>query len=442
MNFVSSTRHAGGTSPPEADGATKPATLLLLGVELEADNLGLEALAAGAVAAWREFRSDGALTVLDYAHAPKTVCVSHRDNRIPVPTVPMRFSWRLHLSNNIVRLLWTTLWTRPLPRKMRDVLRRRNRCLRTILEADLVAALSGGDSFSDIYGLGRFFYVLLPQVLVLWTGRPLRLLPQTCGPFRTRVARRLAAYVLRRAERVHTRDPNGVAAVKALAGDRTNRVRFAHDLGFALAPQTPSADRLLWIETLKRSGPLVGLNVSGLLYAGGYTRGNMFGLAVDYRELMRELLRRLLERGGHAVVLVPHVWGQGLEGDPPACADAREQLPPDSRSRVHLVAGRWTAGEIKHLIGQCEFFIGSRMHACIAALSQAVPAAGLAYSPKFAGVFESVGLGNLVFNLDTVSREQVLEGAMGALGTRDVHALRLRARLPEVQAGRRAVFAP
>ena len=36
------------------------------------------------------------------------------------------------------------------------------------------------------------------------------------------------------------------------------------------------------------------------------------------------------------------------------------------------------------------------MHACIAALSQGIPTVGVAYSKKFKGVFESVGVKDMV----------------------------------------------
>jgi polysaccharide pyruvyl transferase WcaK-like protein len=39
------------------------------------------------------------------------------------------------------------------------------------------------------------------------------------------------------------------------------------------------------------------------------------------------------------------------------------------------------------------------MHACIAALSQSIPAVGLAYSKKFHGVFESIELGENVADI-------------------------------------------
>ena len=47
---------------------------------------------------------------------------------------------------------------------------------------------------------------------------------------------------------------------------------------------------------------------------------------------------------------------------------------------------------MKYLIGQCDFFVGSRMHSCIAAVSQCVPAVSIAYSDKFIGVMATLGL--------------------------------------------------
>ena len=49
------------------------------------------------------------------------------------------------------------------------------------------------------------------------------------------------------------------------------------------------------------------------------------------------------------------------------------------------------------------------MHACIAALSQAIPALGIAYSDKFRGVFESVGVGHLVADPRHLDESSLLE---------------------------------
>lgn len=73
---------------------------------------------------------------------------------------------------------------------------------------------------------------------------------------------------------------------------------------------------------------------------------------------------------------------------------------------MRIVTGQYDQHEIKGVIGQCDFFIGSRMHACIAALSQGVPCVGVAYSDKFEGVFDSVGMRGWVVDGRQATNEQ------------------------------------
>lgn len=414
--------------------------LLLLGADPEAGNFGLAALAFGSVATWLQSRPSATVSFMEYEYRPRLVSLTCSGRRMELPVVNMRFSWKLYLSNNIVRLLWTALWTKLLPLSWRGQIFRREPCLRAIHEADTIAAISGGDSFSDIYGLSRFFYVLLPQLLILWMGRPLVLLPQTYGPYRGSLARKLAGYVLRHASRVYSRDQVGLEVVRSLAGDRRGAVRFAYDLGFALEPLPPPPAQVEWLDRLKTLGPLIGLNVSGLLYCRGFTGANVFNLKSDYADLLQKIVRQLLAQETGSMILVPHVFGVGMETDPYACRNVHEQLPAELRSRVHIVDGRWSAAEIKYLIGQCDFFVGSRMHACIAALSQGVPAAGLAYSRKFAGVFESVDVVDLVFNLAGLSGEHVVNGVARAFQMRQSYAARLQAKLPQIKMNHRTIF--
>jgi len=67
----------------------------------------------------------------------------------------------------------------------------------------------------------------------------------------------------------------------------------------------------------------------------------------------------------------------------------------------------------------CDFFIGSRMHACIAALSQGIPAVGVAYSGKFNGVFESVGVEDCVADARRCTKDEILEKISSAYQKRN-----------------------
>ena len=89
--------------------------------------------------------------------------------------------------------------------------------------------------------------------------------------------------------------------------------------------------------------------------------------------------------------------------------DIIESLEDSCKNRIHMVMGEHDQFAIKGIIGLCDFFIGSRMHACIAALSQGIPTVGVAYSRKFAGVFESVGFGNMVSDARSVDMQTAIE---------------------------------
>ena len=102
--------------------------------------------------------------LLDYNKKPGTYTVRFSTGTTQVELVNLRFSWRIWLRNNIARLLLTALWLRLVPFKaLRRRFIARNPYLNRIEGADIIASLAGGDSFSDIYGLGRLLYAHSPK---------------------------------------------------------------------------------------------------------------------------------------------------------------------------------------------------------------------------------------------------------------------------------------
>ena len=220
-------------------------------------------------------------------------------------------------------------------------------------------------------------------------GRPLVLSPQTIGPFERPWIRRLALNVMRRARLVVTRDAlsTGFAREMGFCGSLIE----ATDVAFRLPydPPPPPPPRAPRNDGGGPANPVrVGINVSGLLFSGGYTRDNMFGLKVDYPALMREVLGFFRDRGDCEVHLVGHVItpGWAVEDDRAAARTLAAEAPGA------IVAPAFASpSEAKSYIAGLDFFTGARMHACIAALSSGVPVLPLAYSRKFAGLFGTLG---------------------------------------------------
>lgn len=309
-----------------------------------------------------------------------------------------------------------------------------NAAARALRSADVVLAVNGGDSFSDLYGAWRFRSVALPQLLALRQRRSLVLLPQTYGPFAAASVQRTAADITGRARMAWARDAQSFDQLRALLGDRFDAARHRHgvDVAFRL-PATPPAGALperlqSWLGP-RRDRPVVGLNVSGLLYHDA-TATARYGLVDAYRATMGILVERLLRETPANLVLVPHVLGAAGESDELAIADVLERLHPRDRSRVQAAPALRHPGEAKWLIGSLDWFCGTRMHATIAALSSGVPVAGIAYSMKTRGVFASCGLADEVVDARELGARALAGRVVSGWHRRDEVASTLQRHLP------------
>jgi colanic acid/amylovoran biosynthesis protein len=245
-------------------------------------------------------------------------------------------------------------------------------------QCDLILDIGAGDSFATIYGFKRFFYYWLSKNIVRQVGTPLILSPQTIGPFDSWLSRNLARQVMRRCERVFARDNLSRAYLSELKLDAVSAE--AIDVAFALP-----FDRVDHGATDKVR---VGVNVSGLLFNGGYTGNNQFGLTLDYAETIRKVLAAFHAMPNVELHLVSHVIEPHMpvEDDVAASAILAKEFPGAIMSPVFT-----RPGEAKSYIAGLDFFTGARMHACIAAFSSGVPVVPMAYSRKFNGLFGTLG---------------------------------------------------
>jgi len=414
-------------------------TICLLGASFDTGNLGVNALAESTIKVLLHKWPDAEIVLLGNGYEPAGLTLPVMGREVILRVQPVRFSKSLSLPYHFLWYLLHGLLARIVPGSaIKQRIMNRNPYCRAVYESSLAVDITGGDSFSDIYGMRRFILGFLRKWLVLVYGKEFVMLPQTYGPFNRRITRIMARRILGRAQRIFSRDKEGVEYLRQILNGRAmNKVRFSPDVAFVLDPRPPAELQIEPDANLRAHGStVVGLNISGLLYNGGYTRDNMFGLRTDYRALVRRIAERLLQRDGTVLLLVPHVFPPAemeVESDPVACRQVFDELRGKYSDKVFLAAGRYNHNEIKHIIGFCDFFLGSRMHACIAALSQGIPAVGLAYSKKFRGVFETVGMDSWVVNLPENDEDAVLDVVSKAFEQRHAAAESLKRTIPAVQ---------
>lgn len=256
-------------------------------------------------------------------------------------------------------------WGRPRS-LLRERIQHRFGMLEYLRGFDLVWDTRSGDSFADIYGLDRHLTMSLVHEFAVQAGTPVAMAPQTVGPFTTRRGRAVGRRTLHRSTYVLARDPE--SAQEAEAQGRPADLVTA-DLVFAIDQPAPGRSR----DVL--------FNVSGLLW-----RENPHVDAAAYRRTVRETIARL-RADGREVSLLAHVLDSpNPDNDVPVVRELSAEN--DGQLEVVVPTG---LDDVRSTIAGANVLIGSRMHACLNALSVGVPAVPLAYSRKFAPLLHSVG---------------------------------------------------
>ncbi len=300
---------------------------------------------------------------------------------------------------------------------------------RSIGASSAVLDISGGDSFTDLYGAKRFRAMILTKRLALAARVPLVLLPQKLGPFHDASCRIEAVDILRRATAVWVRDAESYAFLQDALSNNFDpeRHRLAVDVAVALPARQPvNLDRetRAWLSR-DRGFPLAGLNVSGLLSNDPSGAERAFGLAEAHPAQTEALARTLLEADpGLRMLLIPHVHRPrgDAESDLDAARALKRRLGDLGTERVRVVNGRPDAMELKWILSRLDWFAGARMHATIGAFSSGVPTLGLGYSNKAYGVFAECGIGAEVADLRRLDARAIAERGLASYNGR--HAIR------------------
>jgi polysaccharide pyruvyl transferase WcaK-like protein len=265
--------------------------------------------------------------------------------------------------------------------------------LNNVKKCKCVFDYTDGDSFTDIYGQERFFERTRVKKAVIDKNVPLILGSQTIGPFKDTKVRQLAVEVIKNCAEVYVRDNMSYAYTLKISG---RKPKLTSDIAFLL-PFDKN-------ENSSEDKPKLGINPSGLLWNGGYTKDNQFGLTVNYREYLREVIKELTD--SFEIHLIPHAFRtddvKTADNDLDAVKALHKEFPETIIAPIPE-----TPMQVKSYIASMDIFTGARMHATIGSFSAGIPVIPFSYSRKFEGLFESLDYSYLIHGKEDSTDEAV-----------------------------------
>ncbi len=283
----------------------------------------------------------------------------------------------LNISPNKISCARPGFWVPNQPKKFAKATVQNLKLLVGIYHCDCVIDVTAGDSFTDIYGQDIFDQRTNVKLLLKKFRKPLMLAPQTYGPFLSEHNVAVASKAIKYADVVISRDRQSTKVVKNIAGIDAFET---YDLAFQLPYHR--IEKQQCTEKIR-----VGLNVSGLLVANKTEQTEVaFKLKADYDYVIKQICNFFIKHSQYEVYLISHV-----EDDYNIHHKLKQEYP-----QMILVNKFTNPMEAKSFISGMDIFIGSRMHGTIAAFTSETACIPVAYSRKFAGVFDTVGYYRIV----------------------------------------------
>ena len=299
--------------------------------------------------------------------------------------------------------------------------------LKEYANADIIIDLSG-DTFSDKNA--RAVFSILGIFIGTFLGKKVAVFSQSIGPF-NKITKPLARFCLNRVALIVIRESVSQSYLRYI-GVNNPSTYLAGEIAFLLKSASPMKVREILLKEKinpnKRNRPLIGIGTSALISRSFKSKSNF------YLKLMAEITDYLVEKLGAQVVLISHII---IPPDYNYCDDrfvAKKiyQLIRNKNS-VKIVKGDYSPEELKGIIGQCDLFIGARMHSNIASTSMNIPTIAIAWSHKYAGIMRMLEQEEYVCDIRTTTFDEIVVKINDAWSNKDVIRTKLASKNVEME---------
>lgn len=336
-------------------------------------------------------------------------------NRSGVSFVPAVMPWYTRFWLHTQRLPLPALkrmgWPFPQPKEFRDI----------IDGVDAVLSV-GGDTYSLDYNLPTFF--MGTDSAAMDAGKPVVLWGASVGPFEKEPA--FLPVIRKHLARMSLITARESITFDYLKGMGLSNTISVTDPAFTLVPEEMDVTPY-WPE--ESDAGVIGVNASSFVERHRVSDDSQDTALHQLADFVQCAVRDC----GFSVVLVPHVVssdGRARDSDAHYLSNVLARTS-DMDGRVRMLDSRLNAAQIKSAISKCRFFVGSRTHSTIAALSSLVPTVSIAYSAKARGInldlFEHL---DYVLETPTLSADRLRQSLLRLITDEESIRSSLRDRIP------------
>lgn len=273
---------------------------------------------------------------------------------------------------------------------------------------DAVFVKGGGfiHSYGAITDAYQIYYLLYYFLVAIRFKKQIFVLPNSIGPLKSRLARLLACYVLRKCTYVSVRES---VSEKFLLSQNLNVSIHRHaDLGFFLtSDENFDANAYLVEHGVDTSLPIVGITLRPYRFPGEINPEKKY---TNYITSIVAFCHYLEERKIQ-IVLFSHTLGPGAhENDTIAINEVSNMLDKQHVKHIRIEDEELDCRQVMTLYSKFNYLVGTRFHSVIFAQNSYVPTIAISYGGnKGIGIMEDVGLSEFSIPMSEMSKERIID---------------------------------
>ena len=181
-----------------------------------------------------------------------------------------------------------------------------------------------------------------------------------------------------------------------------NKYTLIPDMAFML--ECANNKNFPFLNELKsKSKMLVGITVRNWNFPNVSNKENA---KINYINQMKNFIEHYIEKENAIFIFIPQVI-VSYASDTDVAMEIRNKMKEKCKKNFIIRDDDWSPLEIKTLIGNLDFFVGTRMHSNIFATSMYIPTLAIAYEKKTNGIMETVGQEKYIEEIDSIDFESM-----------------------------------
>lgn len=277
--------------------------------------------------------------------------------------------------------------------------------LKTFSETNAIIVKGGGfiHSYGEITSTYLMWYFLFYLRLALKLKKKVVFLPNSFGPFKGFLVKYQIKKVLKKVDLIYARE--GISA-KSLSELLEKEIKIQNDLGFYLKnEENKTCEEILKKYNLLNQ-KIIGLTVRPWRFPGQENANHLYR---NYLQSIRDLVSHALMNEDYKIVLCNQSLGPNAhEDDRNAIREVMTFFK--NNKRVIWIDENLPCDTLKALYSHFYFFIGTRFHSVIFALTSAVPSIAIGYGGnKAQGIMGDFDLNEYVVQIEKINSEKLIE---------------------------------